>query len=53
MTESGVAEQQPIDPAFDVKAWRARIDSYRDIPFMEDGREQPPMPDNNHELEWD
>ena len=29
---------------FDVKAWLARLDSYRHIPFMEDGREQPEMP---------
>lgn len=29
---------------FDVKAWLARLDSYRDIPFMEEGREQPEMP---------
>lgn len=29
---------------FDVKAWLARLSAYRDIPFMEDGREQPDMP---------
>lgn len=29
---------------FDVDAWFARLDKYRHIPFMEDGREQPPMP---------
>jgi antitoxin VapB len=27
-------------PPFDVEAWFARLDEYRDIPFMEDGREQ-------------
>ncbi len=31
--------------AFDVDAWRAKLDEYQDVPFMEDGRQQPPMPD--------
>ncbi len=30
--------------AFDVEAWRAKLDRYNDVPFMEDGRQQPPMP---------
>jgi len=29
---------------FDVDAWLARLAEFRDIPFMESGREQPPMP---------
>ena len=29
---------------FDVDAWLARLAEYRDIPFMEKGRQQPPMP---------
>lgn len=33
--------------AFDVDAWRAKLDGYRDIPFMEDGRRQPAMPDGS------
>jgi antitoxin VapB len=33
---------EPLD--FDVDAWLARLAEYRDIPFMEEGREQPPMP---------
>ena len=33
---------QPME--FDVKAWFARLDSYGDVPFMEEGREQPEMP---------
>jgi len=33
--------------AFDVKAWRAELDRYKDIPFMEEGREQPPMPEDD------
>jgi antitoxin VapB len=30
--------------AFDVKAWSERLDKYRHIPFMPEGREQPEMP---------
>jgi antitoxin VapB len=33
---------EPLE--FDVDAWLARLAEYRDIPFMEDGRKQPPMP---------
>lgn len=29
---------------FDVKTWLARLEKYRDIPFMPEGREQPEMP---------
>jgi antitoxin VapB len=29
-------EKKPFDPT----AWRAMLEEYRDIPFMEDGREQ-------------
>jgi len=32
---------------FDVAAWLAALDRYRDIPFMEDGCEQPAMPDDD------
>jgi antitoxin VapB len=32
---------------FDVDAWLAALDRYKDLPFMEDGREQPPMPDDD------
>ena len=32
---------------FDVKAWLAELARYRDIPFMEEGREQPPMPEDD------
>jgi antitoxin VapB len=35
---------EPLDEPFDVKAWFARLDEYLDVPFMEEGREQPPMP---------
>jgi antitoxin VapB len=34
-----------LDPLeFDVKSWLAELARYRDIPFMEEGREQPPVP---------
>ncbi len=34
-----------LEPLFeDVDAWFAALDRYRDVPFMEDGRDQPPMP---------
>jgi antitoxin VapB len=33
---------EPVE--FDVDAWLARLDSYGDVPFMPEGREQPQMP---------
>jgi antitoxin VapB len=38
---------EPVDEEFDVEAWFRALDAYRDIPFMEDGRNQPPMPVDN------
>ena len=35
---------EPIDQAFDVKAWFAAQDEYLDEPFMPDGRQQPTVP---------
>ena len=29
---------------FDVEAWSSALDRYKDIPLMDEGREQPPMP---------
>ena len=29
---------------FDVVAWRTKLDSYRDLPLMEDDRKQPTLP---------
>lgn len=34
---------EPVE--FDVDAWFARIDAHGDVPFMEEGRNQPPMPE--------
>ncbi|MGH7088585.1 MAG: antitoxin [Stellaceae bacterium] len=33
---------EPI--AMDLDAWFAELDRFADVPFMEEGREQPPMP---------
>jgi antitoxin VapB len=33
---------EPLE--FDVDTWLAKLAEYRNIPFMENGREQPPMP---------
>ncbi len=31
-----------LEPVFpDVEAWLAELERYRDVPFMENGREQP------------
>jgi antitoxin VapB len=35
---------EPIGAPFDVKAWFAKLDEYRDEPFMPDGRQQPATP---------
>lgn len=35
---------EPIET--DIDAWFAELDRFRDVPFMEDGRRQPPMPDD-------
>ena len=41
-----------IEPMeFDVDAWLADLDRYRDVPFMEEGREQPPMPEDDISLD--
>ncbi len=35
----------------DVDAWFADLDRYIDVPFMEDGRQQPPMPESRVSFE--
>jgi len=41
---SKVGDKVILEPVakkpFDAAAWRASLDEYRDIPFMEDGRDQ-------------
>jgi antitoxin VapB len=29
----------------DIEAWLAALDRFAEVPFMEDGRDQPPMPE--------
>lgn len=41
---------QPLK--FDVGAWFKRLDSYGDVPFMPEGREQPEMPPDD-EIDFD
>ena len=39
--ESGIL----LEPMMtDIDAWFAELDRFADVPFMEEGREQPPMP---------
>lgn len=35
---------EPLNEPFDLEAWWTKIDSYRDVAFMPEGRAQPPMP---------
>jgi antitoxin VapB len=36
---------EPVDVPFDLAAWWGKLDEYRDVPFLPEGRpEQPPMP---------
>ncbi len=40
---------EPLE--FDVGAWLTALERYKDIPFMEEGREQPAMPDDEVSLD--
>ncbi len=40
--ESGILLEPMVT---DMNAWFAELDRYADVPFMEDGRRQPPMPE--------
>jgi antitoxin VapB len=44
--ESGIL-LEPL--ATDLEAWFAELDQFSEVPFMEDGRRQPPVPEE-HEL---
>ena len=37
--------------ATDLEAWFAELDRYVDVPFMEDGRRQPPMAENERQFD--
>ncbi|MBV8824622.1 MAG: hypothetical protein JO220_06540 [Hyphomicrobiales bacterium] len=39
-----MTEEMKTAKLFDVKAWLAKLDEYRDEPFMPEGRQQPPIP---------
>ena len=34
----------------DIEAWFAELDRFADVPFMEEGRRQPPMPEPEEPL---
>jgi antitoxin VapB len=38
---------EPVEEKFDIEAWHRKLDEYRDIPFMPEGRQQPPMPEDD------
>lgn len=40
---------EPVE--FDIGAWLAALECYKDVPFMEEGREQPAMPDDDVALD--
>lgn len=41
-----VAEGVLLEPLIeDIDAWFTALDRFADVPFMEDGRRQPPMPE--------
>lgn len=40
---------EPVE--MDVRAWLAELAKYEHLPFMEDGRLQPPMPESTVDLE--
>lgn len=44
---------EPIGKAFDMDAWFVALDQFASVPFMEEGREQPPMPDDDRKLAWE
>lgn len=40
---------EPVD--FDVETWLSALARYKDVPFMEEGREQPSMPEDDVSLD--
>ena len=47
--EGGGILLEPLE--VDVKAWFADLDRFADVPFMEEGRNQPPMPKSDELFE--
>jgi hypothetical protein len=46
-------QANPTGVPFDIDAWFAALDEFKTVPFMNEGREQPPMPDDDDRLRWD
>lgn len=44
---------EPIGAPFDIDAWFATLDKFANIPFMEEGREQPAMPKDPDAHDWE
>ncbi|WP_436199289.1 antitoxin [Astrobacterium formosum] len=40
---------EPVEEPFDMAAWWAKLDQYKDIPFLPEGRGQPPTPVNDRQ----
>lgn len=38
---------EPIEPTFDVKAWRAKLDAYGSAPFIDEPEDPPVEPDDS------
>jgi len=36
-----------LEPVDDINGWLKKLDAYRDEQFMPEGREQPPMPEDD------
>ncbi len=44
---------EPIGKVFNMDAWLAALDQFATTSFMENGREQPPLPDDDKKLAWE
>lgn len=44
---------EPMTSAFNIDAWFEALDGFAAIPFMEGGREQPPVPGSSGAADWD
>ena len=44
---------EPIGAPFEMDAWFAALDKFKTVPFMNEGREQPSMPNDDNRLRWE
>lgn len=44
---------EPMTSAFNVDNWFAALDSFASIPFMDEGREQPAIPESTSLSDWE